>query len=236
MRAALAGAIAAFGLCCAPLAAAAQDNASRSVRCWEPSGPPALAMGGAGLDVAAPPAEAGALQLAMVADLDLAPKKRKWEESLGGREAAKLRIHARLAGWPSRLNVDRVTLPAADEAFLEQLARDTWRGLAALTDRENGLPIDHVRFVGGVDPDSVGHRRLRHRELDRPAHRGDRSRRTSSASSRTTSWWRACAACSPRSSASRRGAASSSTSTTPPRSSAPATSSPSWTRPGSRRV
>jgi len=110
-------------------------------------------MGAAGIDVAAPPAEARALQLAMVADIDLAPKKRKWEESIGGREAAKPRIHARLAGWPSQLQVDRATLPATDDAFLWQLARDTWRGLAAFTDRENGLPIDHVRFVGGVDPD-----------------------------------------------------------------------------------
>src|SRR5512145_2790890 len=103
MRRALAGAIAAFGLCCAPLAAAAQGPAPSSVRCWEPAAPPALAMGAVGIDVATPPPAAGALQLAMVADIDLAPKKRRWEESLGGREAAKPRIQARLAGWPSQL-------------------------------------------------------------------------------------------------------------------------------------
>src|SRR5688572_7711804 len=113
MRRALAGAIAAVGLCCAPLAAAAQGPAPSSVRCWEPAGPPpVVAMAGRGIDVAAPPASAGGLQLAMVADLDLAPKKRRWEESLGGREAAKPRIQARLAGWPEQLHLDRTTLPA----------------------------------------------------------------------------------------------------------------------------
>jgi hypothetical protein len=151
MRAILAGAIAAFGLCFTPRAAAAQAPASG--RCWEPVGRPAVAMGAAA-DVAAPPAAAGT-QLAMVADVDLAPKKRKWEESVGGRAAAKLRIQARLAGWPSQLHVDRATLPAEDEAFLWQLARDTWRGLHAFTDRESGLPIDHVRLLGSVEPDDA---------------------------------------------------------------------------------
>jgi len=155
VRGRLARAIALFGLCCAPLAAAAQGPAPSSVHCWEPAAPPALAMGAAGSDVAAPPAEAGALQLAMVADVGLAPKKRKWEDSLGGREAAKLRIQARLAGWPSRLAVDRASLPADDTEFLSRVAKDTWRGLAAFTDRENGLPVDHVRFVGGVEPDQA---------------------------------------------------------------------------------
>jgi hypothetical protein len=77
---------------------------------------------------------------------ELAPRKRAWEESVGGRGLARALIHARLAGWPTKLAVDPSTLPADDRAFLERLARDTWRGLDALRDRENGLPVDHVRF------------------------------------------------------------------------------------------
>jgi hypothetical protein len=75
-----------------------------------------------------------------------APRKQEWERSAGGRAAAKLQIHARLEGWPSRLHVDPAELPADDRAFLLRAARDTWRGLAALRDRENGLPVDHVYF------------------------------------------------------------------------------------------
>jgi len=104
-----------------------------------------------GSDGDAPPA--APVEVALLPGADLAPKKRAWEDALGGREAAKLRVQARLAGWPARLLTDRATLPADDRAFLLRLARDTWRGLAALTDRENGLPVDHVRFLGGgVDP------------------------------------------------------------------------------------
>lgn len=47
-------------------------------------------------------------------------------------------------GWPSRLLVNRSTLPASDRDFLFRLARDTWRGLDALTDEQTGLPWDHV--------------------------------------------------------------------------------------------
>lgn len=75
-----------------------------------------------------------------------APRKAVWERSVGGREAAKALIRERLAGWPSRRLADRHGLPADDREFLWRVARDTWRGIAALTDRENGLPIDHVRL------------------------------------------------------------------------------------------
>src|SRR5262245_6126814 len=104
-----------------------------------------------GADGDASPADLEAY--AMPSPGELAPKKRAWEQSVGGRDAAKLRVHARLAGWPSTLHADRSTLPADDREFLWRVARDTWRGLAALTDRENGLPIDHVRFYEGVDPE-----------------------------------------------------------------------------------
>ena len=36
-----------------------------------------------------------------------APKKMAWEEALGGKEAARSHVRARLRGWPSRLLVDR---------------------------------------------------------------------------------------------------------------------------------
>ena len=74
-------------------------------------------------------------------------RKKAWEASLGGREAAKTHLVARLAHWPRRLTVDASELPLSDEAFLFQLARDTWRGIEAMVDLETGLPIDHLRFT-----------------------------------------------------------------------------------------
>jgi hypothetical protein len=79
----------------------------------------------------------------------LAPRKEAWQAALGGAEAAKPQIRARLAGWPRQLVADRAALPRDDEAFLQRLAADTWRGIEALTDREHGLPVDHVRFCDG---------------------------------------------------------------------------------------
>jgi hypothetical protein len=85
-----------------------------------------------------------------------APRKEAWQDSFGGAELAKPQVKARLAGWPTRLLADRASLPAGDEAFLRRLARDTWLGIDAFTDREHGLPIDHVRFCGGsLDPQRV---------------------------------------------------------------------------------
>ncbi len=65
---------------------------------------------------------------------------------MGGETAAKPLIQARLVGWPQRVLVDRESLPANDGDFIARLAHDTWRGLDALSDRENGLPVDHVSF------------------------------------------------------------------------------------------
>jgi hypothetical protein len=105
----------------------------------------------AGHGLAPPEADPDATPPALAQDF--APRKRAWEASVGGREAAKLLIQKRLAGWPSKLLVDAASLPGDDRAFLERVARDTWAGLAALRDRENGLPLDHVRFPGGsLDP------------------------------------------------------------------------------------
>lgn len=83
----------------------------------------------------------------------MAPKKEAWQNAHGGQQAAKPHVKARLAGWPDATLVDRATLPADDAAFLRRLARDTWNGIEALSDREHGVPVDHVRFCGGsLDP------------------------------------------------------------------------------------
>ncbi len=89
-------------------------------------------------------------------DPAIPPEKTAWENRLGGKAATQPYIHARLAGWPERLLVNPAELPSDDSAFLERLARDTWRGLAALSDREHGLPFDTVRFSGSVAPDRAG--------------------------------------------------------------------------------
>jgi hypothetical protein len=117
--------------------------------CWSEGASPAPL-------VAGPAAAATPAPLPSEADLDpgrLAPGKQAWQAALGGVEAARPHVRARLASWPERLVVPREELPADDRAFLERVARDTWRGLVALTDREHGLPIDHVRFApGSLDP------------------------------------------------------------------------------------
>lgn len=76
-----------------------------------------------------------------------APRKIAWERSLGGVEAARPHVRARMRGLPSRVLAADRTLPADDRALLERVARDTWRGLDALADRENGLPVDNVRVL-----------------------------------------------------------------------------------------
>jgi len=113
-------------------------------------------------------APVGADEARLVTAPVAAPRKAAWERSIGGHEAAKEQIRRRLAGWPQRLLVDRESLPADDREFLWRVAADTWRGIAALTDRENGLPIDHVRFAAAspepasarigdyVSPSSIG--------------------------------------------------------------------------------
>jgi hypothetical protein len=84
-----------------------------------------------------------------IADPVPLPAKERWEQAHGGKEAARAAIIARLRGWPGSLTA---APPDAndDGEFLMQLARDTWRGLAALVDDEHGLPVDHVTFAGGT--------------------------------------------------------------------------------------
>ena len=89
-------------------------------------------------------------------DVVVPVRKREWERSVGGENAARLLVRQSLRGWPSRALAERRTLPAEQAAFLARLASDTWRGLDAFTNRENGLPLDNVRFApGSVEvPDS----------------------------------------------------------------------------------
>ncbi|MCK7582481.1 MAG: hypothetical protein MZV65_47465 [Chromatiales bacterium] len=57
----------------------------------------------------------------------------------------------------------------------ERLARDTWRGLAALSDREHGLPLDTVRSGNGsTRPRACLDRRLHQRHQHRPVSAGHR--------------------------------------------------------------
>jgi len=89
----------------------------------------------------------------------IAFKKKAWERGFGGEQAAIPHIQARLVGWPQRLLVEKEALPSTDAAFALRLARDTWRGLDALSDRTNGLPVDNVRFADGsvaVPPARIG--------------------------------------------------------------------------------
>src|SRR5262245_63445586 len=80
-------------------------------------------------------------------------RKKAWEAALGGERAARPSVRAGLVGWPAPTpRVDGRALPADDTAFALQVARDTWRGLEGLTDRENDLPVDHVH-VGPLAPD-----------------------------------------------------------------------------------
>jgi hypothetical protein len=76
-------------------------------------------------------------------------KKKAWENVRGGEEAAKPYIRERLAGLPHQRLADTASLPPTDEEFAWRVARDTWQGVEALTDQENGLPVDNVSWHDG---------------------------------------------------------------------------------------
>jgi hypothetical protein len=81
-----------------------------------------------------------------------ARKKVQWEAEHGGFTASRFAIAARLRDRPQRLLSPVLSLPRDRQAFLWRVARDTWNGIQAYTDRENGLAIDNVRVVGGLVP------------------------------------------------------------------------------------
>lgn len=76
-----------------------------------------------------------------------ARRKEAWEKAQGGKAGLSRALRARLAGWPER-PPEAIRLPAEAREFALQLLRDTWRGLAAMRDREHALPIDHLRWFG----------------------------------------------------------------------------------------
>ncbi|GIW44372.1 MAG: hypothetical protein KatS3mg077_1654 [Candidatus Binatia bacterium] len=77
-----------------------------------------------------------------------APRKEAWERQFQTKAEILAALRGRLAGWPERPPTAMPELPAGPEEFLRQVARDTWKGLYSLRDREHGLPIDHVRWLG----------------------------------------------------------------------------------------
>jgi hypothetical protein len=79
-------------------------------------------------------------------DLVVPLEKQAWEQSLGGRQAAIVHVKNRLRGWPVHLLGEPPSTASSNREFLLHLAHDTWKGLDALSDREYGLPFDHVRF------------------------------------------------------------------------------------------
>lgn len=79
-----------------------------------------------------------------------APRKEQWERRFAGRAALRAALRDRLSGWPERAPAVMPELPEDPRQFALQVARDTWRGLSALRDREHGLPIDHVRWHGAT--------------------------------------------------------------------------------------
>lgn len=83
-------------------------------------------------------------------ELVVPPKKKAWEATFGGEEAARPHVRARLVGWPERLLAPRPPREETDRQFMTRLARDTWRGLSAFIDRDHRLPVDNVRL--GADP------------------------------------------------------------------------------------
>lgn len=79
------------------------------------------------------------------------PLKRSWEHALGPGRQPQAALRERLAGWPTTLLRPASALPREPRAFAERVARDTWRGLEALTDRGNGLPLDTIVLGGNGD-------------------------------------------------------------------------------------
>lgn len=77
-------------------------------------------------------------------DPAIAVAKTAWQTAAGGAAVVKPILKARLNGWPGYGLVDPATLPKDDDAFLQRLARDTWAGVDALTDRYHGVPLDTV--------------------------------------------------------------------------------------------
>ena len=73
------------------------------------------------------------------------PIKSKMNKEMG-EEGYKAHVKKRLVGWPTIALADKKGFPTGDREFLMRVARDTWKGIDALTDREHGMPLDTVRL------------------------------------------------------------------------------------------
>lgn len=89
-------------------------------------------------------------------DRAVAAQKKAWEMQRGGEVAARRAIRARAIELPPGPLVRRDPMPEDDQEFIQQVLRDTWRGLDGLRDRENGLPFDTVTFFPGGGAPAVG--------------------------------------------------------------------------------
>ena len=108
------------------------------------------------------------------AEVVIPVRKRAWTAARGGERAARPFIRARLVSWPSSDTIRRP--PDDDRGLAWALARDTWRGLDALADREHRLPIDHVRLAP-LEPATPPVGDYTNVTNDRPAPGRDRRRR-----------------------------------------------------------
>lgn len=60
-------------------------------------------------------------------------------------QTAQFLIEKRLGGFPKDVIVKK-KFPAGDKEFLMEIARDTWKFFEYFTDRNNGLPLDTIKF------------------------------------------------------------------------------------------
>lgn len=79
-----------------------------------------------------------------------APEKALWEKANGGLTLSRLVLGHRVTERPPQLLTNPRSLPKDPTEFLHRVARDTWRGLRAYTDRTNGLAMDNVRVIGNL--------------------------------------------------------------------------------------
>ncbi|MCG6870647.1 MAG: DUF3131 domain-containing protein [Gammaproteobacteria bacterium] len=70
--------------------------------------------------------------------------KKAWEAARGGEAASKPFVRDRLTELPSRRLLNVRELPDDPRELLMRVARDTWRGIDGMTDRENGMPVDNI--------------------------------------------------------------------------------------------
>lgn len=84
------------------------------------------------------------------AAVDFPPRKNeKTAVPLAGLEYAKFLVN-RLSGFPKQVVVKK-TFPEDDQAFIREVARDTWRFFNEIVDKEHALPLDTVQ-MGDSEP------------------------------------------------------------------------------------